>query len=64
MFALSALASPQPDHSMMLLSVLLLLLKDPPYPTGTGLEWLPIASVLLAVLFLVAVIWMGSRHTV
>ncbi|MEL6444038.1 MAG: hypothetical protein AAF089_07125 [Bacteroidota bacterium] len=48
---------------MMLLSVLLLL-KDPPYPTGTGLEWLPIASVLVAVLFLVAVIWMGSRHTV
>ena len=63
MFALSALASPQPDHSMMLLAVLLLL-KDPPYPTGTGLEWLPSASVLVAVLFLVAVIWMGSRHTV
>ena len=63
MFALSAPASPQPDHSMMLLSVLLLL-KDPPYPTGTGLEWLPIASVLVAVLFLIAVIWMGSRRTV
>ncbi|MEL7363850.1 MAG: hypothetical protein AAFN13_17365 [Bacteroidota bacterium] len=42
----------------------LLLLKDPPYPTGTGLEFLPIASVVLAVLFLVVVIWMGSRHTV
>ena len=62
MFALSALASPQPDHSMMLLSVLLLL-KDPPYPTGTGLEWLPIASVQVAVLFLIAEIRMGRRHT-
>ncbi|MEM8558614.1 MAG: hypothetical protein AAF809_05260 [Bacteroidota bacterium] len=48
----------------MTLLAALLLLKDPPYPTGTGLEWLPIASVLVALVFLVVVIWLGSRSTV
>ena len=31
---------------------------------GTGLEWMPIASVLVPAVLLVVVIWLGSRNTV
>lgn len=42
----------------------LLLLAPTPEGYGTGLEWLPIASVIVPILVL-AVIWiLGSRRTV
>ena len=31
---------------------------------GTGLEWMPVASVAGAVLMLVLIWWFGSHHTV
>jgi hypothetical protein len=31
---------------------------------GTGLEWMPVASVVGAVLLLVLIWWFGSHHTV
>lgn len=41
-----------------------LLLAPTPEGFGTGLEWMPVASVLGAVLLLVLIWWYGSRHTV
>lgn len=33
-------------------------------PHGVGLEWMPIASLLIPALLLVIVIYLGSRNTV
>jgi hypothetical protein len=31
---------------------------------GTGLEWMPVTSVVLGIVTLVVIIWLGSRNTV
>ena len=31
---------------------------------GTGLEWMPVAAVLLPILFLLVLMYVGSRRTV
>lgn len=31
---------------------------------GTGLEWMPFASVLVPLVLLIVLIWLGSRNTV
>ena len=31
---------------------------------GTGLEWMPVAAVLLAIVTLILVLWYGSRNAV
>ncbi len=31
---------------------------------GTGLEWMPVASVVVPLVLLMVVIWLGSRNTV
>ena len=42
----------------------LLLALGPEHAHGTGVEWMPVASVLLSIVALVAIIWLGSRNTV
>lgn len=32
--------------------------------SGTGLEWMPVATFLLATLLLALILWFGSRNTV
>lgn len=41
-----------------------LLLAPTPEGFGTGLEWMPVASVAASVVLLVLIWWLGSRHTV
>lgn len=43
-----------------------LLARLAPLPEGygTGLEWMPVASVVVPLVLLVIVIWLGSRNTV
>ncbi len=43
---------------------LLLYVQAADVPHGTGLEWMPIASVVVPVLLLLAIILLGSRNTV
>lgn len=31
---------------------------------GVGLEWMPLASIVLPIVFLVLLLWLGSRNTV
>ncbi len=31
---------------------------------GVGLEWMPVASVLVPLVLLVVLLWLGSRNTV
>ena len=31
---------------------------------GTGIEWMPVASVVLGIVTLITIIWLGSRNTV
>ncbi len=34
------------------------------YAGGTGLEWMPLASVVIPAILLLLIIWLGSRNTV
>lgn len=43
---------------------LLVLLQAAEVPHGTGLEWMPIASIAIPVILLLAIILLGSRNTV
>ena len=45
-------------------TLLALLLAPTPEGYGTGLEWMPVASVLGGLVLLVLIWWYGSRHTV
>lgn len=36
----------------------------PDAPTGTGLEWMTIAAVVVPAVLLVALVWVGRRKTV
>ncbi|MDX1440207.1 MAG: hypothetical protein R3284_09920 [Rubricoccaceae bacterium] len=40
------------------------LLAIEPLHTGTGLEWMTIASFIAPLVLLVLLIWLGSRNTV
>lgn len=44
--------------------MLALLLGPTPEGYGVGLEWMPVASVVAAVVLLVVILWLGGRHTV
>jgi hypothetical protein len=33
-------------------------------PQGTGLEWMPIASIVLPALVVITLVWAGSKQTV
>ena len=43
---------------------LFLLAQVAEVPHGVGLEWMPIASIVVPVLLLLAIILLGSRNTV
>lgn len=43
---------------------LLLISQLTDVPHGVGLEWMPIASIVIPALLLVAIIYLGSRNTV
>ena len=43
---------------------LLALLAPTPEGYGVGLEWMPIASFIIPLVFLVVVWWLGSRNAV
>ena len=47
----------------MILSLLTLLGPDV-LDYGTGREWLPLAAFVVPAVFLIAIIWLGSRNTV
>lgn len=32
--------------------------------SGTGLEWMPVASILVPAVLLIVLVWLGSRNTV
>ena len=51
---------------MPALSLLLLALRLGPTPEGygTGLEWMPVAAVVVPVVVLLLIVWLGSRNTV
>lgn len=36
----------------------------PPLAVGLGLEWLPVASVLVPLVLIVLLVWLGSRNAV
>ena len=40
------------------------LLAPTPEGYGVGLEWMPLASVIVPIVLLMAIIWLGSRNTV
>jgi hypothetical protein len=40
------------------------LAQAPTLSSGTGLEWMVIASLVVPAVFLVLVLWLGSRNTV
>lgn len=42
----------------------LLFLAPTPEGYGVGLEWMPVASLVVPVVLLVIIWWLGSRHTV
>ncbi|HLT47028.1 MAG TPA: hypothetical protein VK002_07355 [Rubricoccaceae bacterium] len=44
--------------------MLLLALSPLPEGYGTGLEWMPVASVLIPFVLLILLLWYGSRNTV
>lgn len=46
------------------MSLVALLLAPTPEGYGTGLEWMPVASVVASIVLLVLIWWLGSRHTV
>ncbi len=46
------------------MSMLALLLAPALEGYGTGLEWMPVASVVAGIVLLVLIWWLGSRHTV
>ncbi|MEM1041203.1 MAG: hypothetical protein AAGI91_01100 [Bacteroidota bacterium] len=33
-------------------------------PVGIGLEWMPVASIIVPIVLLLAIVWYGSRSTV
>jgi hypothetical protein len=49
---------------MPLSSMLALRLGPMPEGYGTGLEWMPLASVVAALVVLIVIAWFGSRNTV
>jgi hypothetical protein len=44
--------------------MLLLALAPLPEGYGTGLEWMPVASVVVPLVLLVVLLWLGSRNDV
>ncbi|HEX8298937.1 MAG TPA: hypothetical protein VF594_07210 [Rubricoccaceae bacterium] len=44
--------------------MLALLLAPTPEGFGVGLEWMPVASVLVPAVLLLAILWYGSRNAV
>ena len=49
---------------LRIVGIVAALLGPTPEGFGTGLEWMPIASVVVPLVLLVVVIWLGSRNTV
>lgn len=37
---------------------------SPLIAAGLGVEWMPIAAILLPILILILIVWLGSRNTV
>ena len=56
--------TPPPSSHLTVEPMTLLYAQAMDVPHGVGLEWMPIASLIVPALLLVIVIYLGSRNTV